>query len=130
MNVNEIAKGAYTAYVLDDASREALAQKYPPKYPKFVGHHITVRFGVPANTEAPQPAQIKVIGHADSGDGLEALVVTVNGTTERPDGKTYHITWSLDATKYRPVQSNDLISTKRFTLGKAVQINAVPQVLK
>ena len=36
-----------------------------------------------------------MIGRADDGESLECLVVEIDGTTDRPDGSTYHITWSL-----------------------------------
>jgi len=119
----------YTAYVLTNEAREKLAEKFPPKYEKFVGHHVTVQFGVPAGTEAPDPAIVRVIGRADSGDGLEALVVSVDGTQERPDGKTYHVTWSLDPGKYKPVDSNNLVSSARFALSMPITVETVPQVL-
>lgn len=119
----------YTAYVLDDASRQALAEKFPPKYSTFVGHHVTVEFGVPKETPPPPPAKLKVVGYIDSEDGLEALVVAVNGDTIRPDGKVFHITWSLDNTKYKPVNSNDLLKGKRYTIKKAIPFSATPEVL-
>lgn len=119
----------YTVYVLDQSSREALEARFPPKYPKFIGHHITYQFGVPANTEVPPPAQLKVVGRVDSGDGLEALVVSINGSTSRTDGKTYHITWSLDPGKYKPADSNDVLASKRFTLTRAIPISATPELL-
>lgn len=121
---------AYTAYVLDDTSRELLVKRFPPKYPDFIGHHVTVQFGVPADATPPPNATLKVVGHKDSGDGLEALVVTVNGSTARPDGSVYHITWSLDRSKYKPVDSNKLLSGGRYTLIKSIPIQAVPRTLK
>jgi hypothetical protein len=129
MKIKDILMENYTAYVLDDASRNTLSQKFPPKYPKFVGHHVTIQFGVPKDTEVPAPAQIKVIGYTDSGDGLEALVVSVDGQTERPDGKRYHITWSLDPAKYSPVDSNMLLANNKFTLVRAIPINTNPELL-
>jgi len=130
MKVQEILMEAYTAYVLDDASRELLAKRFPPKYPDFIGHHVTVQFGLPANAAPPSAAALKVVGYKDSGDGLEALVVTVNGSTDRPDGSTYHITWSLDRSKYKPVDSNKLLSGGRYTLIKSIPIQAAAQTLK
>lgn len=131
MNIVEIVSGTnYTAYVLDNISRDALAQRFPPKYPKFVGHHVTVQFGVPADTEAPAPAQLKVVGYVDSGDGLEALVISVNGSNTRPDGKLYHITWSLESDKYKPVDSNTLLKAKRFTIIRSIPISTTPELLK
>lgn len=120
----------YTAYVLDQNSRDALEKRFPPKYPKFIGHHVTVQFGVPADTEAPPAAQLKVVGYVDSGDGLEALVVSISGSTSRQDGKLYHITWSLDPEKYSPVDSNELFKTKRFTIIRSIPVTATPEVLK
>lgn len=121
---------AYTAYVLDEQSREKLKQKFPPKYKQFIGHHITVQFGVDQNTEPPEPATLKVVGYVDSGDGLEALVVTVNGELRRSDNSMYHITWSLDPDKYSPKNSNDLLQQKRYSIVLPINIEGDPQVLK
>ncbi len=129
MKIQEITMNNYTAYVLDQSSRDALEKKFPPKYPKFIGHHVTVQFGVSAETEVPPPAQLKVVGYVDSGDGLEALVVSVNGSSTRQDGKIYHITWSLDPEKYSPVDSNTLLKTKRFTIMRSIPIATKPELL-
>ncbi len=57
---------------------------------------------------------IKVIGHTED-DSLETLVVEIGGTTRRPDGKTFHITWSMDKSKGRKAkQSNDLIAANGY----------------
>jgi hypothetical protein len=122
----------YTAYVLTDASRDALLEKFPPLYSKVIGHHVTVEFGVPEDTEVPEEADLKVIGEADSGDGLQALVVSVNGTIRRPDGGTYHITWSLEPDRYKPVDSNTLIADydKRWKIKLPTPVEAEPQLLK
>jgi hypothetical protein len=122
----------YTAYVLTDESREMLLEKFPPKYSEVVAHHVTVEFGVPEGTEPPEEAIVKVIGEADSGDGLQALVVSVDGSTRRPDGGTYHITWSLNRDKYKPVDSNELIAdySKRWKIVLATPIQSEAAVLK
>jgi len=121
----------YTAYVLTDESRCQLEEKYPPKYPKFIGHHVTVDFGVPNDTVAPEEAEVKVIGFKDSGDGLEALVVSVNGEQTRPDGSKYHITWSLDPEKYAPKDSNKLLKESYwYTLSLPTAIDTTPEVIK
>lgn len=57
--------------------------------------------------------EITVIGIA-SDEAIEALVVTVNGTSKRKDGSTYHITHSLTPGKRKPVDSNTLIKNKGF----------------
>lgn len=108
----------YTAYVLPETERQRLAKIFKPRYAEFLGHHVTEKFGVPKGTEAPpQPVKFRVVGEVDSRDGLQALVVSVDGSTERPDGGTYHITWSLDRDAgYKPQHSNDLIKATEVDL--------------
>jgi len=130
MKIQEIAMtNNYTAYVLDQGSRDALEKKFPPKYPKFIGHHVTVQFPVDKDAQLPPPAQLKVVGYVDSGDGLEALVVAVDGNSQRPDGKIYHITWSLDPAKYSPSDSNAVLKAKRFTIMRSIPITTKPELL-
>lgn len=108
MKLKQLREG-YLAYELPVQARNDLARQFQPKYPEFVGHHITQQFGVPMDTQQEGSAQITVIGYAEE-DGLEALVVTVNGAKRREDGRLYHITWSLDRSKgKKPVMSNDLV---------------------
>lgn len=107
----------YEAFVLTEASRHQLLQLFPPKYPKVIAHHVTHRFGV-QKVESPYDlvfygtprCDLHVIGYTEE-DGIEALVCTVDRGSRRPDGKTYHITWSLDPSKgKKPVDSNDMIA--------------------
>jgi hypothetical protein len=37
------------------------------------------------------------------------MVVMIDGSTDRPDGSTYHITWSLEPGR-RAKESNDVIA--------------------
>lgn len=121
MKLTEITSSGrrgYEAFVLDNSSRQALASIFPPKYPEWIGHHITHEFGVQKGPEekygVPQPC--KVVGYAED-DGIEVLVVAVGGVTIRPDGKKYHITWSLDRSKgWKPVDSNKVIQETGFKL--------------
>jgi len=41
-------------------------------------------------------------------------VVELDGTTDRPDGSTYHITWSLGPGR-EAVESNDVLGDKGWT---------------
>ena len=63
-----------------------------------------------SGTDAPLPeaAVGEIIGRADDGEGVEALVVSIDGSTDRPGGGTYHITWSL-AEGREARESNDVI---------------------
>lgn len=121
----------YTAYVLTDESRTALLERFPPKYSKVIAHHVTVEFGVPKDVDLPENAELKVVGEADSGDGLQALVVAVNGGYRREDGKIYHITWSLEPDSYKPVDSNALIEdyNNRWKVTLPAPFEAEPAVL-
>lgn len=110
---------SYEAFVLTSASRQRLATVYPPKYPEWIGHHVTHQFGV-QRLMSPQAEliygiprfDVEIVGYVEE-DGLEAFVCTVDKGSRRPDGKTYHLTWSLDRSKgKKPIHSNDLIARK------------------
>ena len=77
MNLHE----GYIAFEISEHSRQQLATIFEPKYPEFIGHHITHQFGVGKDVELPELPEIQVIGYADDGESLEALVVAVNGLT-------------------------------------------------
>lgn len=119
----------YTAYVLTEDVKQQLLSVFPPSYDTVVAHHITVQFGVDKDAPPPDKATIKVVGHVDSEDGLQVLVCSVNGTTSRGDGSLWHITWSLDDTKYKPVDSKALLKKKLYNLSVPIQIDTVPAVL-
>ena len=119
----------YTAHVLTPASRMELMLAFEPAYAKIIAHHITIKFGVPVETETPVAADVRVMGVVDSGDGLQVLVCEVDGTTKRPDGGTYHITWSLNPDKYKPVDSNELLLHKRYKMGIPIPVETTPAVL-
>lgn len=117
----------YTSYQLTTKSKKHLTERFPPKYPKHIGHHVTYEFGVHSDTQLPPHADINVVGYQDNPDGIEALVVSVNGSLERPDGGVFHITWSLDPKEFRPVHANDLVKRKnhKLVMPIAVYTNSV-----
>ena len=79
-----------------EVERELLLRRFPPKYENVVADHVTLRVGATPDTPLPHKPQARaVVGRADDGRSLECLVVELDGTTDRPDGSTYHITWSL-----------------------------------
>lgn len=100
-----------TGWLLDEAERTVLLQRFPPAYPDIVAHHVTLKLGAKRREPTPQPCQAVIVGEADDGAGVQCLVVEIDGSTERPDGGTYHITWSLDRSRgRRPVESNGVIA--------------------
>ena len=130
MRAKQFLREAYIAFELSAESRAELLKHFPPKYPDVIAHHITYAFGVPKDSELPEnPEHVEVVGYADDGKSLEALVVAINGSTERPDGKVYHITWSLDRGQGRkPVQSNDLIAENGFEKVNPIHIKVTPKL--
>jgi hypothetical protein len=101
--------GTVTGWKLPEVERELLLRRFPPKYENVVADHVTLRTGATPETPLPaEPRDSKVVGRADDGTGLECLVVEIDGTTDRPDGSTYHITWSLGPGR-RARESNDLL---------------------
>ena len=110
--MENLVKSGYTAYSLTDASRKAVLHQFKPKYSDVICEHVTYKF--PAKSSDPLPPAVHeahVVGYEDDGEGLEALVVEVNGKLHRPDGKLFHITLSLDRSKgKKPFHSNALVN--------------------
>ncbi len=118
----------YTAYVLTDKSRKEILEKFPVAYSNVVCHHITEKFGVGSDEPIPAPpASVKVVGHVDSKTGIEGLLVEINGSTKRPDGKLYHITLSLGQGR-KPVETNDVIN--RAVSCEPFDVDVTPKLLK
>jgi hypothetical protein len=107
--------GTVTGWKLPEAERELLLQRFPPKYERVDADHVTLRTGATPETPLPKsPTSSKVVGRADDGLSLECLVVEIDGSTDRPDGSTYHITWSLGSGR-RARDSNDVLRGKGWT---------------
>lgn len=123
---------AYIAFELHKKSRHQLAQHFVPKFPEFIGHHVTYKFGIPPRTRLPHvPETAFIVGYVEDVKGLEALVVNINGTTTRPDGKVYHITWSLDREAgFKPVHSNNLLSYTKPRIIDPIKIILTPKFFK
>lgn len=82
---------------LREDERGALLSRCPTRYARVIADHVTLiawRQGA-QTAPLPPPTRARVVGHADDGRGAEALVVEIDGTTDRPGGGTYHVTWSL-----------------------------------
>ena len=118
-----------SAYILDSMARKVLASKFPPKFEKFVGHHATHQFGASDKDPLPSGEKYEVVGYAKADDGLEALVIAIDGNTKRPDGKVYHITWTLDPSKYSPKDSNTVIKNNGYTEVDPIEIKMEPVFL-
>ena len=118
----------YTSYELTPKSKKFLLNKFPPKHEKHIGTHVTHEFGVKKETNTPPTANVIVVGYQNDPNGIEALIVSVNGNTTRPDGGVYHITWSLDPEKFKPVDSNNLISRLNYKLVLPTKVLTTPTI--
>ena len=100
---------AIIGWKLDREQRKELLQQFPPKFSEVVADHVTLAARVRQSAELPSEEHGEIIGRIDDGQGVEAMVVRIDGTTDRPDGSTYHITWSLSRGR-RAKESNDVIA--------------------
>jgi hypothetical protein len=100
--------GTVTGWKLLPDERELLLRRFPPAYDNVIADHVTLRVGATAETPLPRDLEAEIVGRADDGDSLECLVVSLDGSTDRPDGSTYHITWSLGPGR-RARESNDVL---------------------
>jgi hypothetical protein len=103
--------GTVTGWKLAEDERALLLERFPPRYGKTIADHVTLRTGATAQTPLPPQPEAMVVGRADDGHSLECLVVALDGTTDRPDGSTYHITWSLGPGR-QARESNDVLRDK------------------
>lgn len=114
-----------TGWKLDRSQREQLLRRFPPRYPQAVADHVTLGKG-----EGPLPPEVsaRIVGHADDGAGVEAMVVAIDGSSDRPDGSTFHITWSLGPGR-RAKESNDVLRDRRWTAMDPVPVTVKPSTI-
>lgn len=117
-----------TGWKLDPADREQLLDRFPPLWPDVVAHHVTLDANAADGDPLPVEQEARVVGSVSDGAGLQALVVAIGGTTDRPDGSTYHITWSLDRGRGREaMESNEVIAERGWdALDDPVPIGLIP----
>ncbi|HEY0114165.1 MAG TPA: hypothetical protein VGB54_00445 [Allosphingosinicella sp.] len=96
-------------WLVDEEQRVELLQQFTPRYPNVVAHHVTLESG--SDQPLPGPAIGDIVGIADDDSGVQALVVSIDGTSDRPGGGTYHITWSLGEDRAAK-ESNDVIAAR------------------
>ena len=123
--------GTVTGWKLPrDEERERLLERFSPKYQRTIADHVTLRAGAPEGALPPPEVDARIVGHADDGKSLECLVVQIDGTTDRPDGSTYHITWSLGPGR-KAKESNAVLREDGWKrLDQAIPIRLEPSVFK
>lgn len=86
---------------------------------------MTLQSGAAEDAPLPDATTGEIVGRGDDGCGVEALVVAIDGTTDRPDGSTYHITWSLTDGR-QAKESNDVLRDGWAPLDLAMAVRLVP----
>lgn len=119
-----------SGWKLERGQRADLLARFPPRYASAVADHVTLRAKVAASTPPPPSCDAAIVGRADDGRGVEAMVVAINGSTDRPDGMVYHITWSLERGR-RPVESNAVIARLGWeTLAEPIPVTLEPALFR
>lgn len=86
----QAAAPTYRAYILSNQNRRQLQAFFKPTHSRLVLDHITAN-----ETDAAKPTKVEVVGLQDA-EGIQALVVVVDGRHIRDDGQPYHITLSAN----------------------------------
>lgn len=117
-----------TGWMLDLEDQQRLLDRFAPRFPDVIANHVTLDAGASASTPLPTETTGEVVGEIDDGAGVQALVVRIGGTTDRPDGSTYHSTWSIDRARNRhAIESNDVIARLGWRpLDEPIAIRLVP----
>ncbi len=116
-----------TGWKLDRQDRENLLARIPPHWPDPIADHVTLDGNARRGDPLPSHVRAEVVGEADDGAGLQALVLAIDGSTDRPDGSVYHITWSLDRRAgRRPVESNALLARRAWRSMPPIPIRLKP----
>ena len=106
--------GTVIGWKLPAEERSRLLERFQPKYDNVIADHVTLRTGANSSTSLPSQVQAQIVGRGDDGDSLECLVVELDGSTDRPDGSTYHITWSLGPGR-NARESNEVLKQRGWT---------------
>jgi hypothetical protein len=116
-------------WLLEAEDRTRLLALFPPAYERVIAHHVTLRAGVRPDFPPPRASEGMVIGRADDGFGVQALVLEIDGSTRRPDGSIWHVTWSL-AEGRRAVESNAVIRARGWVATSRHQLRLRPAVFR
>lgn len=114
-----------TGWKLFPVERDRLLVRFPKRYDRLVADHVTLRFGTKEDTPLPTQRHGWVVGEADDGIGVQALVIEIEGKTDRGDGSQFHITWSL-AEGRTARESNEVLQAGWRELDTSIPIELSP----
>lgn len=113
----------YTCLILAPTDRQLLLSRFEPEYAQTIAHHVTMEYGVTGGN-LPDVWDGYIVGDAYD-KGVQALVVSINGSTVRSDGAIFHITWSLDYGRF-PEQSKDLLHRGWYPIDEPIPVSFMP----
>lgn len=118
--------GSVVGWSLDREQRQTLLERFEPRYEKVVADHVTLAARVAADTPLPDSVEAQAVGRIDDDRGVEALVVAIDGSVDRPGGSIYHITWSLGPGR-RAKESNDVLANGPWQpLSEPIPLTLIP----
>lgn len=92
------------------SERLSLLELLPVQFDDIIADHITYSSGNDFANLLPELRTAFIIGHSSDNLGVQAMIIKINESIFRPDGKIFHITWSLDlSSNRRPAESNHVI---------------------
>lgn len=86
----------YAAFILDQESQQQLTRAFAPKFPCVRANHITIAHDTVDPAVLFKPKSIRVVGYACDNQGIEAVLVEIDGQQFKADGKPWHATISFD----------------------------------
>lgn len=118
---------SYTGWLLPEADRVNLLAIFPAAYHDVIAHHVTLKMGI---TDLPVAVAGTVVGMVDDGMGCQTLVIEIEGSTTRWDGRTYHITWSIDRETHnrKPMHSMEILQNLGWQPVEPIAITLMPAV--
>lgn len=99
-----MSKQPYAALQISEESKAQLLAVFPPQYGYIALDHITIQYGTEDKAALINPDTIEVLGRADDGKGIEALLVRIDGQSFRDDGNPWHITLSYNKDLPAPLE--------------------------
>jgi hypothetical protein len=74
--------------MLDRKEREALLERIPPEWPDVIADHIPLDANTDLKDPLPETENAAIVGGINDDKGLQAMVVAIDGSIDRPDGST------------------------------------------
>jgi hypothetical protein len=117
----------YIALNLTEASRQQIWKLFPPKFQEIKADHVTYDFGVDKNVELPEISDVSAFAYICD-ESLEALIVSVNGSTQRLN-RIFHITLSRSSDRKSSesnrlaLHTNKWLTVEPFKIDVTVGIN-------